>query len=235
MILNGVDNSYKGPPVTPSKSKTETTHVAHRPKLIKQPKYHKSKPKSKSHKDTTDTPLPGTPCLPSEDYAAHEAFYTNWDLIPKLPRKAYPLWDKWSKYGTVPNALGRIPRENLEKLLRHEVIELGPNAPSPHDLAVLNILQKKVEGWEKAEETLHEKRRGFYCHDHLVTKRAWFSWMLTQNRDFGSAVWRWLRLDNWDQMQSPQMKGLLYSSGSDLTVDGIKPFMETGIDMIISK
>ena len=99
-----------------------------------------------------------------------------------------------------------------------------PTTPSPHDLAVLNILQDKLADWEKAEEDLFLRRQGWYCHNKHIEDRAYVSWAMTQSRDFGSAVWRWLRLDDWDAVQTPRMKGLYETFVAWLTLDGIKRF-----------
>jgi hypothetical protein len=136
---------------------------------------------------------------------AYESFYSNWDLIPPTPEKLFPNWDV---HKTVPDTLGLLSHHTLRHLTRHEIVENMPTTPSPHDLAMLNILQHKLEDWEKAEEDLFLRRKGWYCRSKHIEDRAWTSWAMTQNRDFGSAVWRWLRLDDWDAVQTPRMKGL---------------------------
>jgi hypothetical protein len=121
------------------------------------------------------------------------------------PEKNFPNWDA---HKSVPDTLGHLSSKTLKYLTRHEIIENMPTTPSPHDLAILNILQKKLAKWEKAEEEYFLRRKGWYCKSKQVEDRAWMSWAMTQNRDFGSAVWRWLRLEDWDKAQTPRMKAL---------------------------
>jgi len=83
-----------------------------------------------------------------------------------------------------------------------------PTIPTPKDLAIVNIIQDKVGEWEQAEEDLFSRRMGWYAQSKHAEERARRSWLLTQDRDFGSAVWRWLRLDHWDDVQTSRMKGL---------------------------
>lgn len=135
----------------------------------------------------------------------YEAFYTDWDLIPAEREKVMPNWDK---YESISDTVTHYPARTLDHLTRNDVVENMPTTPSPHDLAVLNILQKKLASWEKSEEKLFERHKGWYCRSKHVEDRARTSWAKTQNREFGSAVWRWLRLEDWDRAQSADMKGL---------------------------
>jgi hypothetical protein len=121
--------------------------------------------------------------------------------------------------------LGGLSPQTLKRLTRHEVLDNMPIIPSPHDIAVINTLQQKLVGWEKAEEDLFLRQRGWYCSSKHIEDRAWTSWAMTQSRDFGSAVWRWLRLDDWDAVQTPRMKGLYEHKTTSLILGGIKQFM----------
>lgn len=195
-------------------SNSRSTHPARRPKLLKKPKYSKSKSSSKDTSLRDDTPIPGSPCIPDEDYNPRENHWRHWDLIPKDKKKEFPYWFEYTKEGKQHKDLNlldffsRVPRQNLHKLLDIVTIVHGGDPPSPRELVVVRLLMEKVEKWEEAEKSLHGRRNGFYCEDPHISKKAWYSWMMTQNRDFGSAVWRWLRLTDWDAHQTPQMKGL---------------------------
>lgn len=76
------------------------------------------------------------------------------------------------------------------------------------------ILRRKLREWEKAEEDVYQTTRGWYVASRDIEKKAWRSWGLSQNRDFGAAVWRWLRLDNREEAQNARMKGLYVPFGS---------------------
>jgi hypothetical protein len=192
------------------------TSRAQRPKLTKRPKYSRTRSKSRHQDLESDTPIPGSPCIPSEDYNHSENHWKNWDLIPKDKPKEFPYWFEYTRDGTKPKSLhisdllARVPPYNLHKLLQIEALVHGGDPPSPRELATIKLLTNKVNKWNRAEALLHRRRNGFYCEDQHISKKAWFSWMMTQNRDFGSAVWRWLRMRDWDTHQTAEMKGLYF-------------------------
>jgi hypothetical protein len=194
---------YKGPPVKPIKAKSDgsQTPVNPSPDPLLPSQFQKPKKPTKlkaphHHK---------RPSKASSDYGTYDAFYKDWDLIPPPSDKAFPNWDK---YKSVPDSFHRYSQKSLKDLMRHSVVDNSPTVPSPHDLAIINTVRKKLDTWEKAEEDMFRRQRGWYCNSKIVEDRAYSSWALTQNRPFGSAVWRWLRLDNWDKVQTPRMKGL---------------------------
>ena len=138
-----------------------------------------------------------------------DTLYSNWDLVPTCPEKYYPNWDS---YKSIPDAMAQLSRDTVQRLTRHGVVENMPTTPSPRDIAILNILQKKLIEWEKAEEDLFRRHKGWYCENKSIRDRAYVSWVRTQNRNFGSAVWRWLKLDDWKRTQTPRMKGLWHQA-----------------------
>jgi hypothetical protein len=83
-----------------------------------------------------------------------------------------------------------------------------PTAPSPQDIATLNIIQKTVRSWRIAEEKLSQRNDLTLKGNKHADDRAWTSWVRTQSRDFGSAVWRLTRLSHWKEVQNPWMKAL---------------------------
>jgi hypothetical protein len=204
---------YTGPPITPIKSKSEGSlipadTVPENLQIAKPPKRVGSGYRSRKHHSNSK-------CYGNYNYPpeAYESFYSNWDLIPAAPEKPFPNWDV---HKSIPQTLARLSPKTLRHLTRHEIIDNMPTIPSPHDLALINLLQNKLAAWERAEEDLFLRRKGWYCDSKHVENRAWVSWAMTQNRDFGSAVWRWLRLDHWDAAQTPRMKGL-YEQLFDIT------------------
>jgi hypothetical protein len=98
--------------------------------------------------------------------------------------------------------------KTIHTLTSAEILDNQPTLPNPDYLMRMITLRKKLDTWEKAEEEVYEKTRGWYCENHDIEKKAWDSWVLTQNRDFGAAVWRLLRLDDWKRAQNPRMQGL---------------------------
>lgn len=191
---------YRGPPVKPIKPKSDETSAPVSASELRRQNTKKYRPRYRykkrpiSEKCSADFPI-----------EAYEAFYSNWNLVPPAPEKLCPNWDV---HRSVPETFARLSPYTLRHLTRHEIVENMPTTPSPHDLALINILQNKLAEWEQAEEDLFLRRKGWYCESQHIEDKAWVSWVMTQNRDFGSAVWRWLRLDDWDTVQSPRMKGL---------------------------
>jgi hypothetical protein len=196
---------YTGPSIKPARAESEgsLTPVNTIPDPLPKPK----KPKKvglryKFRKRPSTPKCYGNYNFPPE---AYESFYADWDLIPPSREKRFPNWDV---HQSISKTLGSCSRQTLGQLSRHEVFDNMPTIPSPHDIAILNILQDKLADWEKAEEDLFLRRKGWYCKNKHIEDRAYISWAMTQSRDFGSAVWRWLRLDEWDAVQTPRMKGL---------------------------
>ena len=118
----------------------------------------------------------------------------------------FPNWGNIHR--SVPKTLGTVSSRTLDGLTEAVVVNNQPSIPPPRDLAIINILKKKLADWEKDEEDLYLRREGWFSHSQHVEERARRSWIKTQNRDFGSAVWRWMRLNDWDSTQTPRMKGL---------------------------
>ena len=196
---------YTGPPITPIKPKSEGTIT---PVDTVSEHFQIAKPLKRVGSGYRFRKRPSNPkCYGNYNFRpeAYESFYSNWDLIPVAPEKPFPNWDV---HKSIPETLARLSPQTLRHLTRHEIVDNMPTIPSPHDLALINILQNKLAGWEKAEEDLFLRRKGWYCGSKHIEDRAWVSWAMTQNRDFGSAVWRWMRLDDWDAVQTPRMKGL---------------------------
>ena len=142
----------------------------------------------------------------SYDVDAHAAFYADWDLVPTGKEKMFPNWG--NIHHSVPETLGTASSRTLNALTESVVVNNQPTIPRPRDLAIINILKKKLGDWEKDEEDLYVRREGWFSHSEHAEEKARRSWVRTQNRDFGSAVWRWMRLNNWDATQTPRMKGL---------------------------
>lgn len=133
-----------------------------------------------------------------------------WDLIPLPAEKLFPNWDHSELTAPLPSTLTRCSQRTLHELTKAELLSNMPPSqlPQPREIAIMNLIQGKLAKWEKEEEELFQKEKGWYCQDAGVEDRAWRSWLLTQNRDFGSAVWRWLRLQDWNSCQTTRMKGL---------------------------
>lgn len=140
------------------------------------------------------------------DVDPREAFYVDWDLVPPAKERVFPNWGDIHR--SVPETLGSVSSRTLEALTDHNVINNQPTIPCPKDIATINIIKKKLEDWEKDEEDLYLRREGWYSHSPHVEERSRRSWIKTQNRDFGSAVWRWMHLNDWDATQTNRMKGL---------------------------
>lgn len=157
------------------------------------------------------------------DVDPREAFYVDWDLVPPAKDKLYPNWGNIHR--SVPETLGTVSSRTLEALTDPIVVNNQPTIPCPKDLAIINILKKKLEDWEKDEEELYMRREGWYSRSPHIEERTRRSWIKTQNRDFGSAVWRWMHLNDWDATQTNRMKGLLRPQVEMvLILDGIKLF-----------
>jgi hypothetical protein len=150
---------------------------------------------------------PRPPSAPDKYHSHH----THWDLLPHHRDKHYPNW--W-KHPTVAACMRTLSSSTLEDLTCEEVINNQPTIPNPNFLATMIILRQKLLDWEKAEEDVYQTTRGWYIANRDIEKKAWRSWALSQNRDFGAAVWRWLRLDNREKTQTPRMKGLYGPFGS---------------------
>jgi hypothetical protein len=194
---------YKGPPVKPVKAKSDgslTPVNAFSEPLPNRRTIHGSR--FKFRKSPSKQKSSGAKGFHLDPY---EILHSNWDLVPSTPEKLFPNWDT---HQSIPDTFARLSPKTLERLTRHEIVENMPTTPSPHDIAILNILQNKLGTWEKAEEDLFLHNKGWFYESKPVADRAWTSWAMTQNRDFGSAVWRWLKLDDWGT-QTPRMKGLL--------------------------
>jgi hypothetical protein len=214
---------YTGPPVQPFKVKSQGTRTPVNPSRNSGPGQRLNSPKQSSKilfKNRGSHRRKQSKF--EDDMSMYEAFYTNWELVPSEQEKVMPNWDR---YESISDTISHYPPKNLDHLTRHDVVENMPTTPSPHDLAVLNILQDKLASWEKSEEQLFQRKKGWYCRSKHVEDRARTSWAKTQNREFGSAVWRWLKLENWDEAQSPEMKGLFQPKVTQLTIDGTKLFM----------
>jgi hypothetical protein len=147
-------------------------------------------------------PRPHSAVSAPDKYSSH---HTHWDLLPHRRDKAYPNW--W-KHPTVAACMKSFSASTLEDLTCDEVVNNQPTIPNPNFLATMIILRQKLLEWEKAEEKVYQATRGWYVANRDIEKKAWRSWALSQNRDFGAAVWRWLRLDNREKTQTARMKGL---------------------------
>jgi hypothetical protein len=189
-ILNTLNQIRRPSPLNPAASERKTPESQVKkgpPQIQKRPSLHRQK----SSDERSVSP--------------YESSHINWDLVISPPEKLMPNWDL---HESIPDTLNNISAKTLKQLTRHEIIEYMPTTPTPRQVAIFNILRKKMGRWEKAEEDLYRKRQGWYCANRHVNERTWISWTRTQNRDFGSAVWRWLRLGDWDRTQSSRMKGL---------------------------
>lgn len=131
-------------------------------------------------------------------------FNTNWDLVSR-PAESFPNWESFS---SIADTFRHTSKRYLKYLTRPEILESSRVVPSPHDLVVLNILRNKLKSWRTAEEDLSEVNGLVLQGNKYADESAYTSWALTQNRDFGSAVWRLMRLSPWGEVQSPSMKGL---------------------------
>ena len=156
------------------------------------------------------------------DVNPRETFYADWDLVPTAKEKLFPNWGNIHR--SVPQTLASVSSRTLDMLTDHNLVNNQPTIPSPKDLATINIIKKKLEGWENEEEELYLCRNGWFSRRRHIEERARRSWIKTQNRDFGAAVWRWMRLNDWDAKQTNRMKGLYVPGEMSLTLAGIKLF-----------
>jgi len=125
--------------------------------------------------------------------------------MPHQKDKHFPNW--WG-HTSVPQTMKSMGSKTIHTLTSAEVVDNQPTLPNPDYLSRMILLRKMLDKWEEAEEELFEETKGWYCENPDIERKAWTSWALTQNRDFGAAVWRWLRLDDWQRVQTPRMKGL---------------------------
>ncbi len=131
-------------------------------------------------------------------------FNSKWDLKLRPP-EAFP---NWGSFTSVADTFRHTSKKYLKYLTRPEILESSRVIPSPRDLVVLNILLNKLKSWRNAEEDLSEVNGLVLKGNKYADESAYTSWAMTQNRDFGSAVWRLMRLSPWGEVQSPGMKGL---------------------------
>ena len=133
-----------------------------------------------------------------------DPYYVDWDLV-KLPDRPFPNWDT---YTNVADTFRQCSRKTIKHLTSHNVLENMPTVPSPCDIATLNNIERMVKSWRLAEEDLSRDNGLMMRGNKYADERAWTSWVRTQSRDFGSAVWRLLRLNRWKDVQNPRIKGL---------------------------
>lgn len=183
---------YTDPPV-----KVKSPHKSQTPKAKTAPLILKIESQKLASLNAEACPLP-----PPERYVGP---HTSWDLMPHDKEKHFPNW--WH-HPSVAESLKSLSRNTIQTLTSDEILDNQPTIPNPDFLSRLIILRKKLDGWEKAEEKFYEENNGWYCENQDIERKAWASWALSQNRDFGAAVWRWLRLDDWKRAQNPRMKGL---------------------------